>query len=252
LPELVDEAAERQHEEVTPEERRQVIGLLIRLFGAILAVIVAACVALLLTRGDSGSSSFGGKVTLVNAIGPLSGRDVPQYLAERKRDLKAPTDVRAAVISLGTYRKEADVRRLLGGLNVRALLAAAPGGRPEVVPGDLKAWAAGARQAAASERAEFERLIPTFSPKDEKEFIDDAKAQIARLQKLEKAVSGDGEVVFAALVVAPADELRRLGDTTGVRLVDVGTGPSVPELGRVRGLRPEETTVTGEPLTRPA
>jgi hypothetical protein len=245
-----EETEDRRHAPVTQEERQQAVGLIVRFVAAGLAVILAAGVALLLTRDDD-EFDFGGDVTLVNAIGPLSGRDVPNYIFQRQRDLKAATDVRSAVVSLSAYSKDADARKLVEGLNVRALIVAAPGGRPTVVTGDLASWAEQARQDAASERAEFERLLPTYDAKEEREFLDDAKVQIARLQRVEKAASPDGDVVFAIVLVAPAKELQRLAQTTGVRLVDVGPGAAVPAMTRVRGIRPEETSVSGDPITRP-
>jgi hypothetical protein len=251
LAEPDEETDLRQDAPVTAEERQQAVGLIVRFVAAGLAVIVAAGVALLLTRDDGGQFDFGGDVTLVNAIGPLSGRDIPNYLRQRTDDLRASTGVRAAVVSLGAYTKEADARKLVEGLNVRALIVAAPGGRPTIVTGDLATWADKARQDAATERAEFERLLPTYDAKEEKEFLDDAKTQIARLQRVEKAATPDGDVVFGIVLVAPTHELQRLAETTGVRMVDVGTGPAVPAMSRVRGLRPEETTVSGDPITRP-
>jgi hypothetical protein len=252
VPELLEDDKVRSDAPVTQEERQQAVGLIVRFVAAGLAVILAAGVALLLTRDDD-EFDFGGKVTLVNSIGPLSGRDVPSYIFDRQRDLRAvvATDVRSAVVSLGAYMKEADARKLVEGLNVRALLVAAPGGRPTVVTGDLAAWADQTRQDAASERAEFERLLPTYDAEEERDFLEDAKAQIARLQQVEKAASATGDVVFGMVVVAPANELRRLGDTTGVRLVDVGVGAAVPAMSRIRGIRPEETSSTGDPITRP-
>ncbi len=241
----------RRDAPVTHEERQQAVGLIVRFVAAGLAVILAGGVALLLTR-DEADSDFGGEITLLDAIGPLSGRDIPAYLLDRERDLKAATGVRAAVISLDAYTKEADARKMVEGLNVRALMVAAPGGRPTVVTGDLTTWADQARQEAAQERAEFERLLPTYDVKEEKEFLEDAQAQIARLQRVEQAAAPDGDIVFAIVLVAPANELRRLGETTGVRLVDVGVDATVPAMSRVRALRPEETTTSGDPLTRPA
>ncbi|MDQ1375731.1 MAG: hypothetical protein QOJ09_3069 [Actinomycetota bacterium] len=252
MPELVDDTDVRSDDPVTPEERQQTVRLLLRLAAAGLAVIIAAGVSLLLTRDNGNKLDFGGKVTLVNSIGPLSGRDVQQYVLDRQHGLDAATGVRAAVVSLASYMKEPDARRLVEGLNVRALIVAAPGGRPTVVAGDLAAWADKARQEAASERIEFEHLLPTYDSKEEKDFLDDAKAQIARLQRVEQAASAGGDVVFGVVLVAPADQLQRLAKTTGVRLVDVGTGPAVPALSRVRGIRPEEVTTSGDPLTRPA
>jgi hypothetical protein len=251
LAEEMEDAEARRNAPVTHEERQQAVGLIVRFVAAGLAVILAAGVALLLTRDDS-DSDFGGEITLLDAIGPLSGRDVPQYLFERERDLKNATDVRSAVISLDAYVKEADARKLVQGLNVRALIVAAPGGKPTVVTGDLATWADQARQDAATERGELEKLVPTFDPKEDVEFLEDAKAQIARLQRVEQAAAPDGDVVFAIVVVAPADELRRLGETTGVRIVDMGVSATVPAMSRVRGIRPEETSTSGDPITRPS
>jgi len=236
---------------VTPEERQQAVRLLVRLVAAGLAVIVAAGISVLLTR-DNNDLDFGGKVTLRESIGPLSGRDLAQYQFERKRVLRTATGTRAAVVSLASYMKEADARRLVEGLQVHSLLVAPPGGTPSVVTGGLDAWAQKARQDAASERTEWERLLPTYDPAEEKDFIDDAKAQIARLQKVEQAANAGADMVFGVVVVAPAAELRRIGDTTGVRLVDLGTGATVPPPSRLRGLRPEEIATAGDPLTRPA
>lgn len=248
MPELV-ETIPRKDDPVTPEERQQAVRLIVRFVAAGLAVIFAGGIALLVTREDD--DDFGGEITLVNAIGPLSGRDVAQYLFERKRELRSASDVRAAVVSLGAYRTEADARKLVEGLNVRALIVAAPGGRPSVVTGPLTEWADEAKRAAAEERAEFEKLLPTYDPAEEQDFIDEAKEQIGRLQKVEQTASPTAEVVFALVVVAPAEELRRIGDTTGVRVVDIGESPAVPAVANIRGIRPEETSVSGEPLTRP-
>lgn len=251
MPELVEETERLTDDDVvTPEERQQAVRLIVRFVAAGLAVILAAGVALLVTR-DNNDYDFGGDVTLVNSIGPLSGRDVPQYIFNRKRDLSKARDVRAAVVSLNAYATEADARRLVEGLNVRALLVAAPGGAPAVVTGDLATWADTARQDATSERKAFEEMLPTYDPKEDAQFLDEAKAEIARLQRLEKAVSPGGDVVFAVVVVAPASELRRIAGTTGVRLVDVGEGPAVPAAKLTRGIRPEEVSTTGDPLTRP-
>jgi len=234
---------------VTLEERQEAVKLLIRLLGAALAVVVAAGVATLLSRdgGDEG----GGEITLINAIGPLAGRDLTAYIADRRNELGEATGRRAAVVSLADYASEPDVRRLFDGVDIRALLVAAPGGGPTLVTGTLTEWAERTRAEAVEERQQFEALLPTYDPEDEAEFIEDARVQIERLAKLEQAASPDGLVVFAAVVVADAAELRRLATTTGVRVVDVGADEEVPEARRVRGIRPEETATAGDPVTRP-
>jgi hypothetical protein len=248
MPELV-ETQPRKDDPVTPEERQQAVRLLVRFVAAGLAVIFAGGIALLVTREDD--ADFGGEIVLENAIGPLSGRDVAQYIYERKRDLRAAKDVRAAVVNLADYMTEADARKLVEGLNVRALIVAAPGGNPTVVTGPVSEWAEEARRAAAEERAEFEKLLPTYDPAEEQDFINEAKESVARLQKLEQSASATAPVVFALVVVAPAEDLRRIGDTTGVRVVDVGENAAVPPIANIRGIRPEETSLSGQPLTRP-
>jgi hypothetical protein len=120
-----------------------------------------------------------------------------------------------------------------------------------VVRGDLGAWAARARAAAAEERAQFEQLLPTYDPKEDAAFLDDAKTQIQRLAKLEQSAKADGDIVFGVVVVGDTDNLRRLATTTGVRLVDIGASAAVPAPSRIRGVRPEELGLAGEPITRP-
>ena len=234
---------------VTDEERREAVKLVTRLLTAALAVVVAAAAATLLTRDDD--DGFGGDVSLINAIGPLAGRDLTTYVADRRNELAEVTGRRAAVVSLVDYASEADARRLFDGLTVRALLVAAPGGEPTLVQGDLGQWAEQTRADAAEERRQFEALLPTYDPETEPDFIETARTEIGRLEKLEAAAAPDGPVVFAVLVVADQPDLRRLGSTTGVRLVDVGESAQVPESRRIRGLRPEETSTAGDPITRP-
>jgi hypothetical protein len=241
----------REDAPVTQEERQEAVKLLIRLLGAAMAVVVAAGVATLLSRDDSGGEG-GGDITLINAIGPLAGRDLTAYVSDRRNELGQARGPHAAVVSLAQYSSESDVRRLFDGVDIRALLVAAPGGGPTLVKGDLAAWAERTRAEAAEERKQFESLLPTYDPEDEAEFIEQARADIERLTKLERTVSSDGPVVFAVVVVADVAELRRLAATTGVRLVDVGADAELPEDTRIRGIRPEETTTAGDPVTRPA
>jgi hypothetical protein len=236
---------------VTAEERQEAVKLVTRLLAAALAVVLAAGVATYFTRDDDGGDSFGGEVTLINAIGPLAGRDLTSYIADRRNELGQVRDRRAAVVSLKEYMSEDQARRLFDGLPVRALLVAAPGGRATLVKGDLAQWAERTRTEAAEERQQFEGLIPTLDPEDEAEFIDDYKEQIQRLTRLEAEADASKPVVFAVVTIGEIDDLRGLASTTGVRLVDVGAGPTVPEDRRIRGIRPEETVTAGDPITRP-
>ena len=241
---------------VTAEERREAARLIMRLLAAILAVVVAGAFAALLSRDDDDDVAGGGDddIVLINAIGPLQGLELGSYIGTRQKELAEASGRRAAVISFTAYVKEADARRLLEPVSVDALLVAAPGGKPVIVREELAAWATRTRTEAAEERGQFEQLLRNggYDPKEDKEFIDDAKLQIDRLSKLEKAAAPDGPVVFGAVVVGDATVLKRMATVAGVRLVDVGGEATVPDDGRVRGIRPEETVTAGDPLTRPA
>jgi hypothetical protein len=241
---------------ITEQERRATAKLVMRLLGAILAVVIAGAFAALLSRDSGGDDASGGDddVVLINAIGPLQGLELGNYIAARQKDLAALTSRRAAVVSFTSYVNEAEARRLLEPVAVDALMVAAPGGKSTLVREELSAWAATTRAEAAEERGQFEELLTKggYDPRTDKDFIDDAKLQIDRLTRLEKAVTPDGAVVFGGLVVGDAGTLKRLATTNGVRLVDVGAEVKVPEDNRVRGVRPEETVTAGDPLTRPA
>jgi hypothetical protein len=249
MPELVEER-DIDDDVVTPEERKEAIKLITRVVAAGLAVLLAGGVAVLLNRNDD--KGFGGDVTLINAIGPLSGRNLTTYTLDRRKELLQASGSRAAVISFDKYLTEADARRLVQGVVIKGLMVAPPGSGPGVVEGALAEWAERARAAAAEERAQFEQLLPTYDPKEDGPFIDDAKAKIALLTRVEQTAKADGDVVFGVVVVGGADNLRRLANTTGVRLVDIGASAGVPAASRIRGVRPEEAGLAGEPLTRPA
>ena len=57
--------------------------------------------------------------------------------------------------------------------------------------------------------------------------------------------------MFALVVRAPAETLKTLAATAGVRLVDVGESAQAKPDAVYRGLRPEETVKAGQPATRP-
>ena len=240
---------------VTPEERREAAKLIMRLFGAVLAVVVAGAVAALLTRDDNSDvAADDDDIILVgNAIGPLPGLQLGPYIDGRQKDLAEVSGRRAAVVSFSTYMKEPDARRLVEPASVDALLVAAPGGKPTVVREDLATWASRTKAEAAEERGQFEELLRGgYDPKEDKDFIEDAKLQIGRLSKLEKAADPAAAVVFGAVVVADASGLKRLATVKDIRVVDVGSEAAVPDDERIRGIRPEETVTAGDPLTRPA
>jgi hypothetical protein len=248
MPELVEDR-EADDTVVTPEERKEAVKLITRVVAAGLAVLLAGGVAILLNRDSD--EGFGGEVTLINAIGPLSGRNLTTYALDRRKELLQASGTRAAVISFGAYKTEADARRLVQGVAIKALMVAPPGSAPGVVTGDLAAWAERAQAAAAEDWAQFQQLMPTYDPVEDAPFIEDAKAKMSQLARVHETARADGDVVFGVVVVGDTGNLRRLANTTGVRLVDVGSSAEVPALTRIRGIRPEETALAGEPLTRP-
>ena len=183
----------------------------------------------------------------VRSIGPLKGADLATYIKSRQKALAGVTGPRVAVVSLDHYTTEREARGAVGNTEVIALIAAAPGGEPSVVDRDLKTWADQQREAAKIERDEFQRLLPTV---DSAEFKAQYQADIARLNALIDRVSPTGSVVFAVAVRAPAERLKKLAKSPGIRLVDVGSSDKLGEKPTYHGVRPEETSKAGEPTTR--
>lgn len=140
-------------------------------------------------------------------LGPEPGSEVEQYIAARAEVLARARDVRAAVVSFHQYLGEGLAAEALGDVRAARWLVCAPTSTPETVV-DVEQWA----QARAS------------------------------LHGLETS----GPVIFAAVVIAPAESLRSIAAHPSVRLVDL-----VAEPVSVRGLRPEENAVAGQPATRP-
>jgi hypothetical protein len=245
--------------EVTEE---QATRLVLRTIAAVVAFVLAAGVVVVAQRADrdelgdepvvggAGGDPASGFVGGDRAIGPLQGIELPTYREERRKALAEAAGRRAAVVSFARYVTEADVERLLAevaDIEPRSLLVAAPGGIPAVVD-DLEDWASDQRREAKSEREELERLLPTI---EDEEFLLQYRSDIDRLRRLETSVDPKGAVVFGAVVVADADDLRALAGLDGVRLVDVGVGDDVPREDEARGLRPEEVVEAGEPPSRP-
>jgi hypothetical protein len=191
-------------------------------------------------------------------IGPVAGQPVIAYVQARTAALSRakPGDRRAAVVSLTHYVAAADVAGVIGkvdGVDVDAIVVAAPGGAPATVElSGLRDWATAERHRAAQERAELERLLPTV---DDAEFDRTYRDDMERLHVLERDVeaAADRDVVFAVVVVGRVDQLRRLAAMPDVRLVDIGRGRDggVPDAADVTALRPEETAKAGEPRYRP-
>gem|GEM_PF-1867305 len=227
---------------------------------AVFVLVVGAAFAFTVTRerrGDSrGSSSASGPATTSVAsgaaadvsIGPPAGSDVGPYLDARQQALAAATGDRVAVVSFESYVAEADARAKVGALPVDALLVAVPGGHPSVVTNGLEAWSKTQRQADESERDEIRKLLPTVTDPAFKSFYE---SEIVRLEAAIAGVSPTGPVVYGVVVRAPADALRTLSATGGIRLVDVGQAATSAPGATYRAVRPEETVKVGQPATRP-
>jgi hypothetical protein len=218
---------------------------------AVIAALVLAAV-LAYVRRDKGSPQEFFKADKpgepVRSIGPLKGADLASYVKSRQKALTSTKGAAVAVVSLDRYTTEREARNAVGNSEVIALIAAPPGGGSSVVDRDLKTWADQQREAAKTERDEFQRLLPTV---DDAEFKGQYQGEIARLSALMDRVSPTGAVVFAVAVRAPAERLKELAKSPGIRLVDVGSSDKLGEKPTYHGLRPEETAKAGEPETRP-
>jgi hypothetical protein len=220
--------------------------------GAVIAFILAAGVAVALTRADSAGSSDPSAVSsdavAGTGTGPVAGTDVATYAADRARALAGASGRWAAVVSLRSYVTEDQASRTFGPLSPSALLAAAPGGDPAVVRGPVTAWMAQARTDAVEER---KQLLSMAASTDDPSFRDQFNADADRLSRLLDQLDPAKPVVFGFVVTASAAELRSLASQPDVRLVDV-VGRSLPDrLDDLHGLRPEETVKAGDPRTRP-
>lgn len=224
---------------------------------ALFVMVVGAVFAFTVTRErDDGRQTTGspGTTTAASAaaadasIGPVASSEIGLYLDERRQALAAATGERVAVVSLDAYLPEDEARARVGSLPIDALLAAAPGAHPSVVTTGLEDWAENQRKADELERAEIAKLLPTVTDPSFKQFYE---AELVRLDAAIASVSPTSAVVFGLVVRAPADSLRTLATTAGVRLVDVGDGPESAPGATYRGVRPEETVKVGQPATRP-
>ena len=220
-----------------------------------LATFLAATGASVAELGDgalhTGTSSrrSGAEAQIPPGLGPLPGTDLAAYAQEAARDLAAVTGEAAAVVSLARYMREGEARALAGRLRPAGVLVALPGGSPAVVQGDVASWAARQREEAEAERRDLQGMLETTS---DREFQDQFRFDIERLGKLLAALDPNGPVVFGVVVEGPAGALRDLARAEGVRMVDL-VGRRLPaQVDQLRGVRPEETAVAGDPPTRPA
>lgn len=232
--------------------------LTLTLFAASLAVLVIGLVVFFTVRtlrNDDDPVSGPGVTTpeeaarAVGGIGPPPGVDLGTYVETRKAALAQATGDRVAVVSLSEYSTAANARELVGSAEVLALLAAAPGGQPALVTGDIAGWVDSQTADARAERDEIQKLIPTV--RGDPEFQSFYRSEVDRLDNLIDSIDPEGDLVFGVVVRAPAPFLQELGSRGEVRLVDVGPSADPGPRPTYRGIRPEETVKANEPNTRP-
>lgn len=238
----------------------QLAGLVLRVLGAFVALLLAggvASAAVLLSEGDADEEADDvvvapGALSPRGGIGPLPGTAVASYERARSRALAdvPGQERRAAIVSFAGYRTVDAALEAVAGLERRSLLVALPGGRPiEVsVDVDLSSIVRRQREEAAAEKQALEDLLPTVTNDD---FRRQYQQDIDRLGNLLAAPADGGAVVHGVLVVGTGAALRRTARVPGVRLVDPGPDETVPGVGQAAGLRPEESDRAGAPATRP-
>lgn len=230
------------------DEERLVLRAVAALIAFVLAAGIAAAVAQL-DDAEEVDPSVTADVSVFSGDGPPAGADVPTYVTGRRNAFDGRTGRAVAVVSFDGYYDEGDARAALSGAKVRALLVAAPGGKPIVVRGSLTAWKRQEREDAETERESLLRVIETT---DDPAFVAQYQEDVARLTALLGRLEEADDVVFGAVVEADVGGLRRLAGRSEVRLVDLAA-PRLDDadVERLAGLRPEETARAGDPPTRP-
>ena len=213
---------------------------------AVALLVIGAVVLVVAVGGDDGDDGAAVPAIPDDREAPaLDASDAVGELLEQRAAALASAEGRLdAVVSLTSYRDAQSVQRIAGraGVDVVAVLAAAPGGPPELVEDSLAAWVERRRTEAAAERAALAELLPTVDPADP--FAAAYAEDIAALDEELAALDAGGELLYGFTTTASADVLRALADRADVRMVDVGAVVAL-------GLRPQETAVVGEPRTRP-
>lgn len=236
--------------------RRTVRLLAVAVFVAVLAGTVYLSLSALGDDAASGGDAarLGGTETVTTVpapmqVGPAPGTELAGYVTTRKSALAAARDERVAVVSLVKYSTQAQAKALVGATPIVSLLVAPPGTGPEVVTGDLSAWAKTQAAATIAERDEIKKLIPTVGDPAFKTFYTE---EVARLDKALQNFAPDSAMVFGVVVRGPAAALQALGARAEVRLVDMAETANPAADAVYRGLRPEEVAKAGEPAMRPA
>ena len=234
--------------ELSEEGARRMVLLAV---ASLVALVLAAGVGLAVSRSTSGGDDQ--VVAAPDALagtgtGPLAGTDVATYVEGRNRALREAKGRWVAVVSLRDYMTGPQHEGQFGSLDMKALLVAPHAGESVVVQGSLNKWATEARTGAEEERRQLEAMASTT---EDKSFQDQFRADIDRLGKMVANLDPAKPVVFGMVVTGSADQLRELASKPEVRLVDLVGRRLPPDLEKLRGLRPEETTRAGDPLTRP-
>ncbi len=195
-----------------------------------------------------------GELSPRGGVGALPATAVSTYLRARRAALAAapPAASRVAVVSFVEYQERSAALETMAGVDVTNFLVALPAGRPLVVglADDFAALARRSREEAVAERRALEELLPTVEDVD---FKRQYQADLERLgELLARSPEMNGPVVYAVVAVGPVARFRAIASSSSkVRLVDVGPTADVPTITGLAGLRPEETTTTGNPPTRP-
>lgn len=218
-------------------------------FVVALAVAAVALIAVLSGVADEEAADTtvgGGDQGPVVAIGPEAGLEVTGYVDARRERLTAVEGRRVAVVSFTDYVSEPEVADLLGeAVERQLLLVALPGDEPRTA----ETVQAVREVAVADAESQVEEIAGLVNTVDDEEFAAFYREELLRYRQLLDEAGRD-DVVFGAVVVGRAGDLRALAARAGVRLVDVGAGDDLADDATLVGLRPEESLRTGEPLFR--
>jgi hypothetical protein len=182
----------------------------------------------------------------VPEVGPVPGVDLAAY-TDARHELLAQLEDDEVVRAIVSFHEFATVGQLPvpGEVRVERLHVGLPGEvEPRVVPAEgaratLRTLFAAGQDELDEQIGELERLLAEDlgDPAFEREFA----AELARLQQLRASASDDAPVVFAAVMVATAADLRDLAAAPDVRLVDVAGPPERTRDTRLVGVPPADT-----------
>ncbi len=214
---------------------------------AIAAALVGAVVWAFDPAGHETTTESSGSSSVVDEIGPQPGTPLASYVTARQERLTEVEGRRAAVVSFTEYLTDDQAGRLLGStVDVAARLIAIPGGEARRATSVVDERAAAVAE-AKDQLHEIGALVPTV---EDEAFAEFYRAELIRYREIVGA-GGQDDIVFGALVVGRAADLRAIASQPGVRLVDVGDGSRFAADSVIRGLRPEESVTAGEPPFRP-